>query len=114
MNTLALSLIRTYAPILVGAFASWLLTVGLDIDSETQAGLVIFLTGLLQAVYYTVVRVLEQKFPGIGVLLGAAKSPDAYSKGDEAAQVTADVAEVDVSDDVELPPLDVPGPDHRA
>jgi len=113
VNTLALSLIRTYAPILVGAFASWLLTVGLDIDSETQAGLVIFLTGLLQAVYYTVVRVLEQKFPGIGVLLGAAKSPDAYSKGEEAAPVTAD-AEVVVSDDVELPPLDVPGPDHRA
>ena len=113
MNTLALSLIRTYAPILVGALASWLLTVGLDIDSETQAGLVIFLTGLLQAVYYTVVRVAEQRFPGIGVLLGAAKSPDAYSKGEEAAPVNAD-AEVDVADDVELPPLDVPGPDHRA
>ena len=113
MNTLALSLIRTYAPILVGAFASWLLTVGLDIDSETQAGLVIFLTGLLQAVYYTVVRVLEQRFPGIGVLLGAAKSPDAYSKGAEPAAVDAD-AEVDVSDEVELPPLDIPGPDHRA
>ena len=113
MNTLALSLIRTYAPILVGAFASWLLTVGLDIDSETQAGLVIFLTGLLQAVYYTVVRLAEQKFPGIGVLLGAAKSPDAYSKGEEPAVVDAD-PDVDVSDEVELPPLDVPGPDHRA
>ena len=113
MNTLALSLIRTYAPILVGAFASWLLTVGLDIDSETQAGLVIFLTGLLQAVYYTVVRLAEQKFPGIGVLLGAAKSPDAYSKGEEPASVDAG-PDVDVSDEVELPPLDVPGPDHRA
>jgi hypothetical protein len=113
VNTLALSLIRTYAPILVGAFASWLLTVGLDIDSETQAGLVIFLTGLLQAVYYTVVRLAEQRFPGIGVLLGAAKSPDAYSKGEEPAAVEAD-ADVDVSDDVELPPLDAPGPDHRA
>ena len=112
MNTLALSLIRTYAPILVGAFASWLLTVGLDIDSETQAGLVIFLTGLLQAVYYTVVRLAEQKFPGIGVLLGAAKSPDAYTKGDPVT-VEADAGVV-VSDDVELPPLDAPGPDHRA
>jgi len=113
VNTLALSLIRTYAPILVGALASWLLTVGLDIDSETQAGLVIFLTGLLQAVYYTIVRLAEQRFPGIGVLLGAAKTPDAYSKGDEPATVNTDVI-VDVSGEVELPPLDVPGPDHRA
>jgi hypothetical protein len=74
---------------------------------------VVFLTGLLQAVYYTVVRVLEQKFPEVGVLLGAAKSPDAYSKGEAPVGAVAD-PEVDLAGEVELPVLDAPGPDHRA
>jgi hypothetical protein len=112
MNALALSIIRTYVPIAVGALASWLLTVGLELDADGQAGLIVFLTGLSQAVYYAAVRALETRWPGVGVLLGAAKTPDAYSKGEEVPEVAA--GPVDVSAEVELPPLDSPGPDHAA
>lgn len=79
MNTLVLSLIRTYVPILIGGLVAWLLTIGVDLDAEAQAGLIVALTGVLQAVYYTAVRLLEQRFPGVGVLLGSAKTPDSYS-----------------------------------
>jgi len=113
VNALALSIIRTYVPIGVGALVSWFLTIGLDIDADGQAGLIVFLTGLSQAVYYAAVRALETRWPGVGVLLGVAKTPDTYSKGAEAATVVA-VDAVDVSGEVELPPLDAPGPDHAA
>jgi len=115
VNALALSAIRTVVPIIVGGLVSWLITVGVELDAEAQAGFIVFLTGLLQAVYYLVVRVVEQRWPEVGVLLGAAKTPDTYSKGDDAPTVTADaVATADTSTWVELPPLDEPGPDHRA
>lgn len=115
MNALALSIIRTYVPIIVGAFASWLLvTFAFHLEPDVQAHLIIALTGLLQAVYYAAVRALETRLPGFGVLLGAAKTPDAYSKGEAPTFVIQAVPPVDVSDEVELPPLDAPGPDHRA
>lgn len=82
MNALALSLIRTYVPAAVGALLSWLLTLGVQIDPATEAALVAAGAGLLTAVYYTLARLLEQKWPGAGVLLGATKSPDSYSKGE--------------------------------
>jgi hypothetical protein len=88
MNALALSLIRTWVPIIVGAFAAWLLVRGIELDARTQTGLIVSLTGVLQALYYTIARVLETRFPGVGVFLGAAKSPDSYSKD---ATATADV-----------------------
>lgn len=73
MNSFVTSLIRTYVPIIVGAVVSYLLTVGIEIDSEAQAGLVVGLTGVLQAAYYLAVRLIERKFPQAGVLLGSAK-----------------------------------------
>ena len=84
MTVFVLSIIRTWVPIGVGALISWLtVTVGLpEIPEEGATGLIIFLTAVLQGAYYLLVRWLEQKFPQIGVLLGAAKSPDAYSTGD--------------------------------
>lgn len=75
MSDYLLSLIRTYVPIAVGALISWLATMGLDIDSGAQTGLVVFLTALAQGVYYTAVRLLERKWPALGKLLGSAKTP---------------------------------------
>jgi hypothetical protein len=69
-------LIRTWVPIAVGGVISWFATVGLNIDGETQAASVVALTGIIQAVYYTVVRLLENKIPAIGWLLGSAKTPE--------------------------------------
>jgi hypothetical protein len=68
-------LIRTWVPIAVGAVISWFATIGLNIDAETQAASVVALTGIIQAAYYTVVRLLESKYPAVGWLLGSAKTP---------------------------------------
>lgn len=76
MNDLAISFIRTYVPIAVGSFISWLATKGLSLDAQTSAGLITFLTGLIIAAYYGIVRLLERKFPQVGLLLGAAKKPE--------------------------------------
>lgn len=75
MNNFVTSQIRTYTPIAAGALASWLATVGLNIDTGAQAGLVVFLTAVLQAVYYFIARLLEKKFPQLGILLGATAQP---------------------------------------
>lgn len=75
MNSFIISQIRTYVPILVGALAAWLLTKGVELDTDTQAGLIVFLTGLLQGLYYLIVRLLEKRWPKVGVLLGVASKP---------------------------------------
>lgn len=76
MNNLITSLIRTYTPIIVGAIIAFLAAKGLSIDSETQAAAVIAFTGLIQAAYYSIVRLIEQKFPKIGgILLGKTSTP---------------------------------------
>jgi hypothetical protein len=73
MNSFVTSFIRTYVPIVVGAVVSYLVTLGIQLDAETQAGMVVTLTGVSQAVYYAIARFLESKFPKAGVLLGSAK-----------------------------------------
>ena len=75
MNNTMIGLIRTWVPIVVGGFFSWLATQGLALDAETQAGAIVALTGIIQAVYYTLVRLLEQQWPAAGWLLGKASTP---------------------------------------
>ncbi len=54
------SVIRTYAPIIVGGLLSWLAVhASIVADEQTKAGLVIVLTGVLQGVYYLIARLLE-------------------------------------------------------
>ncbi len=76
MTSFVIGLIRTYVPIIVGAAVAWLITVGVNVDAGTQAGAVITLTGLSQAVYYTAVRYGAKKWPSLGYLLGVNKAPD--------------------------------------
>lgn len=73
------SLIRTWTPIIVGALVSWLISLGVNVSDEAQAGLVIALTAVLQGVYYLAARLLERKFPALTVLLGSAQQPAAYT-----------------------------------
>lgn len=75
MNNLIPSLIRTYVPIIVGSVAAWLLSKGIVLDQNATNGLILFLGGILSAVYYLVARVLEHKFPQFSWLLGSAKAP---------------------------------------
>ncbi len=76
MSDFVISQIRTFTPIIVGALISFLATVGLQLDTDTQASLVIALTGVLQALYYFIARLLEKKFPKLGgILLGSSATP---------------------------------------
>lgn len=75
MNSFVTSLIRTYVPIAVGAVVSLLLAKGIELDPSTQAGLIVALTGVSQAVYYFLARVLERKFPQFSFLLGSSAQP---------------------------------------
>jgi hypothetical protein len=77
MNDSITSLARTIAPILAGAIISWLLTLGIDVDPQAQASLIIFITALIQAAYYALVRSIEPHLPVWlrRALLGSAKQP---------------------------------------
>lgn len=84
LSTLIPSLIRTYVPIIVGGFISWLLTLGVTLDKDAESGLIVALTGILIAAYYTLIRLLEKKWPGISVLLGSKQIPAQYTQDGEA------------------------------
>lgn len=91
------SLIRTYVPLGVGAVASWLAAKGLGLDAQTQTAVVVLLTSVLTALYYTGVRILEKRYPAIGtVFLGLGlKAKPAYAKpGDPAVHPMGDRAPV--------------------
>jgi uncharacterized membrane protein (DUF441 family) len=75
MSDFIISAIRTYVPILVGAFVSWLALKGINLDSSTVLALGTALGGVVAALYYTIIRLLEKKFPQVGVLLGTAQQP---------------------------------------
>jgi len=79
VNPFVASLIRTIVPVAAGAVISWLALVNLEVDADGQAALVSLLTAGLTGAYYVVVRLVEQKVPQVGWLLGLAKSPDSYS-----------------------------------
>ena len=76
MTNFAISLIRTYVPIAVGTFISFLFVqFGLTLDGEIALQLTAGLTGLVIGAYYLVARLLERKFPALGVLLGSTQKP---------------------------------------
>ena len=80
MSDLITSFVRTYVPVIVGSLISFLATKGIEVDTTTSAALVTFLTGASILVYYTVIRLLEKRFPQIGVLLGSTKKPEYTDK----------------------------------
>ena len=84
MSDAIVSLIRTWVPVGVGAALSWLLTLGVELDPDAQAGLIAGLTGVVIATYYGLVRLLERKWPVFGVFLGTRRQPE-YGKPEDAA-----------------------------
>jgi len=69
---LLLSLRRTLVPVAVGYLLAQAARAGFDIPADQLAGV---LEALITGAYYAVVRVAEQRFPAVGVLLGASKQP---------------------------------------
>ena len=76
MTNFVTSLVRTYVPILVGSVLSFLaVKYGFAVEPDVQNQLVAGLTGVVIAAYYLLVRLLERKFPQLGVLLGSTQKP---------------------------------------
>lgn len=70
MNDLLISVRRTLVPLIVGSVAGSFL--GPYIEPESLEKVV---TGVVTAVYYVSLRLLESRLPAVGVLLGARKQP---------------------------------------
>lgn len=64
------SLIRTLVPIIVGAVMASV--IGPYVDESALRDL---LAGLIAGGYYTLVRLIETRLPGAGVLLGSRRQP---------------------------------------
>lgn len=68
--------LRTLVPMGVGVLATWLATrFGIVFDEQASTGLTTFVTGVVSAVYYLVIKWAEKHFPQAGWLLGYAKTP---------------------------------------
>ena len=74
------SIVRTLVPVIVGWVVGQLVALGLPLDPEFEASLGNLLTVAFSAIYYVGVRLLETYVtPKFGVLLGLAKTPNAYT-----------------------------------
>lgn len=74
-NALVASLIRTAVPLLAGAIFSWLVAINFTIPGVSEPVLEGILTFVLGFAYYTIVRLLEKKWPKLGWLLGVPVQP---------------------------------------
>jgi hypothetical protein len=72
------SVVRTGIPTIVGGILGLAAALGLQLDSETQAGLIVILIGVLQAVYYAGAKELIARWPSTGWLLGGVPAPAVY------------------------------------
>lgn len=72
MSDYVVSLIRTIVPTIVGSFLGWLASQGLDLDDTAVIPAV---TGICIALYYAIVRKIEERNPSVGVLLGKQVQP---------------------------------------
>jgi len=83
------SLLRTYVMLGVGYFLTWLARRNnIVLDEQSSQALVLGISGLITAAYYTVVRLLESKSKVFGWFLGLATSPK-YAPTDAPAQTPA-------------------------
>jgi hypothetical protein len=69
------SLVRTYVPIIVGMVLGWLTAHGLGISGSDAISVTAGLTGAIAAAYWLGIRLLEAKWPALGIFLGRAAAP---------------------------------------
>lgn len=75
------SIVRTIIPIAVGQIVAFVATLGIEVTPDQEAAFTTVLGFVAAALYYLIIRILEQKFPWMGALLGWAATPDGYSHG---------------------------------
>ena len=81
------SIVRTVVPVIVGAIASYLVTLGVTLPDDVTAALSVIVMAAATSVYYIIVRWLEQKFPKLGILIGWAAVPAGYIPAKERVDV---------------------------
>lgn len=80
--------VRTYVPVGVGAFITWLLSLGIDVGAQAQVGLITFGTALVTGAYFTAASAIQRKWPIAGrFLLGSSKAPTYVAAGGGAGNV---------------------------
>ena len=102
------SFVRTLVPVAVGQIAAYLATIGIELPDDVMAAVTVILGFIITAIWYTVVRFLEQKWPWIGVLIGWAATPDGYTPATDREDPEA-LAAAEVDD---TPPPDDYSPRH--
>lgn len=63
------SLARTYVSMAVGVVVAWFAARGFEVDPATQVAAIAGLTGLASALYYTIARAVEARWPRLGGIL---------------------------------------------
>lgn len=85
------STIRTWVPVAVGAAIAWAAANwNIVIPEDASSTLVVLATGAAIAGYYTLVRLVERRWPRVGRLLlalGLVKGRPVYAAPDEAVRV---------------------------
>jgi len=76
MNPMMKNVVRTAIPALVGAAATYVTKISAHIDPSTQ--MIVF--PIATTAYYAAIRLLEEKFPKAGWLLGALPQAPASTK----------------------------------
>lgn len=69
---LEISLRRTLVPIVVGFLLSQAARAGLNLPADQLTGVV---EALITGVYYSALRIVEMRWPQVGILLGALRQP---------------------------------------
>ena len=72
------SVIRTGVPLAVGVGVSFAAAKGIHISPETEAQVVVLIGAVAASAYHWLVRLLEERWPRFGWMLGLAHSPDYY------------------------------------
>lgn len=107
MSDLVASLIRTAVPGLVGLVVGWLATLGVILPPEAKDSLGLLVAFVAAFLWYLLVRLLEQKWPALGVLLGVPKQPiysSAAATPSDPAVITNVPAPAPLADEPPSPP----------
>lgn len=87
------SFVRTLVPFAVGQIVSFAATLGIEVTEDQETAFTVVLGFIVAAVYYVVVRFVEQKWPKVGILLGWWATPDGYTSAKVKGAVESEVVQ---------------------